>query len=124
MTGWDHTGNSDFKSVQVNGRSYSWPRTNTVVICCDGSEPDYMEIAMERGLMPHLVSIVEKGENLLGDSVIPSFTNPNNVSIVTGCPPSVHGICGNYFFDRKSGSEVLMNDPKYLCAPTIFKAFS
>ena len=34
---------------------------------------------------------------------MPSFTNPNNLSIVTGVPPSVHGICGNYFFDSRRG---------------------
>ena len=33
--------------------------------------------------------------------MVPSFTNPNNLSIVTGAPPAVHGICGNYFYDRE-----------------------
>jgi phosphonoacetate hydrolase len=56
--------------------------------------------------------------------VVPTFTNPNNLSIVTGVPPSVHGICGNYFYDRESGAEVMMNDPKYLRAPTILAAFA
>jgi phosphonoacetate hydrolase len=31
----------------------------------------------------------------------------------------VHGICGNYLFDVASGTEVMMNDPKWLRAPTI-----
>lgn len=51
--------------------------------------------------------------------MVPSFTNPNNLSIVTGAPPSVHGICGNFFFDQEAKEEVLMNDAKYLRAPTI-----
>ena len=55
---------------------------------------------------------------------MPSFTNPNNLSIVTGVPPSVHGICGNYFFDPERGEEVMMNDPRYLRAGTILAAFS
>jgi phosphonoacetate hydrolase len=55
--------------------------------------------------------------------VIPSFTNPNNLSIITGRPPAVHGIAGNYFFDPATGQEVMMNDPKFLRAPTIMKAF-
>jgi phosphonoacetate hydrolase len=55
--------------------------------------------------------------------VIPSFTNPNNLSIVTGQPPKVHGISGNYFYDRTTKQEVMMNDAKYLRAPTIFEAF-
>jgi hypothetical protein len=54
----------------------------------------------------------------------PSFTNPNNLSIVTGAPPSVHGICGNYLFDTASNTEVMMNDPKWLRAPTLLAALA
>lgn len=111
------------KIVTVNGRAYQWPARPLVVICCDGSEPAYTDDAMARGLMPNLRRIVSSGENLRGLSVMPSFTNPNNLSIVTGSPPAVHGISGNYFYDRDSDEEVLMNDPKFLRAPTIFKAF-
>lgn len=111
------------KTVTVNGRSYNWPSAPLVVICCDGSEPAYMEIAMERGLMPNLKAIIAKGENRRGHSVIPSFTNPNNLSIVTGRPPAVHGICGNYLIDPATGQETMMNDPRWLRAPTIFEAF-
>ncbi len=115
--------NNSKKSVRVNGRDYAWPAAPLVVICCDGSEPDYMEQAMADGLMPNLEKIIAKGENLRGKSVVPSFTNPNNLSIVTGRPPAIHGICGNFLFDREAGEEVLMNDPKFLRAPTIFAAF-
>ena len=111
------------KPVTVNGRDYSWPKAPLVVICCDGSEPAYMEIAVAAGLMPNLRSMIAKGENLRGLSVIPSFTNPNNLSIVTGRPPAVHGICGNYLIDPATGAETMMNDPKWLRAPTIFAAF-
>jgi phosphonoacetate hydrolase len=111
------------KTVSVNGRTYNWPSAPLVVICCDGSEPDYMEVAMQAGLMPNLQRIIAKGENLRGHSVIPSFTNPNNLSIVTGRPPAVHGICGNYLIDPATGKETMMNDPKWLRAPTIFEAF-
>ena len=111
------------KSVMANGREYQWPKAPLVVICCDGSEPDYMEIAMAAGLMPNLQKIIVKGENRRGLSVIPSFTNPNNLSIVTGTPPSVHGICGNYLIDPDTGEETMMNDPAWLRAPTIFEKF-
>ena len=111
------------KTITVNGRSYNWPSRPLVVICCDGSEPDYMEVAMQEGLMPNLKRIIAKGENRRGHSVIPSFTNPNNLSIVTGRPPAVHGICGNYLIDPATGQETMMNDPKWLRAPTIFEAF-
>lgn len=111
------------KSVSVNGRTYAWPQTPLVVICCDGSEPAYMEMARKKGLMPHLEAMIGKGESRLGLSAMPSFTNPNNLSIVTGRPPEVHGICGNYLIDPESGREVMMNDPRWLRAPTIFAAF-
>ena len=111
------------KTVDVNGRTYHWPKAPLVVICCDGSEPDYMEIAMGKGLMPNLQRMIAKGENTRGLCVIPSFTNPNNLSIVTGVPPAVHGICGNYLIDPTTGKETMMNDPKWLRAPTIFEKF-
>jgi phosphonoacetate hydrolase len=111
------------KSVAVNGRDYHWPQAPLVVICCDGSEPDYMEMAMAEGLMPNLKKMIAKGENTHGLCVIPSFTNPNNLSIVTGSPPAVHGICGNYLIDPVTGLETMMNDPKWLRAPTIFEKF-
>jgi len=111
------------KSIDVNGRTYQWPSEPLVVICCDGSEVDYTEQAMAAGLMPNLEKIIAKGENLMAKSVVPSFTNPNNLSIVTGRPPEVHGICGNYLIDPDTGKEVMMNDPKFLRAPTIFAKF-
>ncbi|MDP1701409.1 MAG: phosphonoacetate hydrolase [Aestuariivirga sp.] len=114
---------SDSKSVSVNGRDYAWPQAPLVVICCDGSEPDYMEMAMADGLMPNLKKMIAKGESTRGLCVIPSFTNPNNLSIVTGAPPAVHGICGNYLIDPVTGLETMMNDPKWLRAPTIFEKF-
>ncbi len=114
---------SSSKSVVVNGREYGWPKAPLVVICCDGSEPDYMEIAMAEGLMPNLKRMIAKGENTRGLCVVPSFTNPNNLSIVTGAPPAVHGICGNYFIDPVTRVETMMNDPKWLRAPTIFEKF-
>jgi phosphonoacetate hydrolase len=110
-------------SVAVNGRTYAWPEVTTVVICIDGSEPEYIERAIADGIMPNMAGILEKGADLRSASAMPSFTNPNNLSIVTGRPPAVHGIAGNFFLDRETGEKVMMNDPKFLRAPTIFSAF-
>jgi phosphonoacetate hydrolase len=112
------------ETVEVNGRSYRWPATPLVVVCVDGCEPDYVTRAVEAGVAPWLGDVVAKGTALEVDAVVPTFTNPNNLSIVTGAPPSVHGICGNYFYDRDAGVEVMMNDPKYLRSDTILAAFS
>src|SRR5881296_411620 len=105
--------------IEVNGRRYALPRAPVVVVCVDGCEPDYLDRAVEGGAMPWLGSARAGGTSLVGDCVMPSFTNPNNLSIVTGAPPSVHGISGNYFWDPQAGVEVMMNDPKYLRAETI-----
>src|SRR5689334_20291113 len=112
------------KSIAVNGKSYAWPKQPLVVVCVDGCEPDYLTKAIAAGAMPWLAKVVKTGANLIGECVVPSFTNPNNLSIVTGAPPSVHGICGNYLYDRESGQEVMMNDPRFLRAETILAAFS
>ncbi len=110
-------------NVAVNGRTYAWPRVPAIAICLDGCEPAYLDEAIKAGLMPALVKIKEKGTVRFAHSVIPSFTNPNNLSIATGRPPSVHGICGNYLYERETGKEVMMNDPRFLRAPTVFQAF-
>ncbi|WP_211455265.1 phosphonoacetate hydrolase [Collimonas antrihumi] len=112
------------KTLQVNGRSYPWMKQPVVVVCVDGCEQEYINQAIQAGVTPFLKKMVAQGTVLTGDCVVPSFTNPNNLSIVTGAPPSVHGICGNYFLDREANQEVMMNDAKYLRAGTIFEAFS
>jgi len=110
--------------VSVNGRRYRWMDRPLVIVCVDGCEADYITQAVQAGVAPFLKRACEQGASLLGDCVVPSFTNPNNLSIVTGVPPSVHGICGNYFYDREADEEVMMNDAKYLRADTILAAFS
>jgi len=114
---------TDRKPVSVNGRRYAWPKDPLVVVCIDGSQPEYIEQAIAAGDMPFLENAIKSGADLRASCVVPSFTNPNNLSIVTGAPPVVHGISGNFFLDPDSGEEVMMNDPKFLRAGTIFKAF-
>ena len=111
-------------SISVNGRRYRWPSRPLVVVCVDGCEPDYITEAIGAGRAPYLASLRGKGTCLTANAVVPTFTNPNNLSIVTGVPPAVHGICGNYFWDREAGAEVMMNDARYLRAPTILAAFA
>src|SRR3954465_14158466 len=109
--------------ISLNGRRYALPKRPTVVVCIDGSEPGYIERAVEAGRAPWFAKVLKSGTNLIADCVVPSFTNPNNLSIVTGRPPAEHGICGNYFLDPDSGKEVMMNDPKFLRIETLFPSF-
>lgn len=115
--------NTSGGEIAVNGRRYRLPKEPVVVVCVDGSEPGYIERAVEAGQAPWFAKVLKNGANLVGDCVVPSFTNPNNLSIVTGRPPEVHGICGNYFLDPDTGKEVMMNDPKFLRVETLFPAF-
>lgn len=106
------------ESVTVNGREYRLRDVPVVGICLDGTEPGYLDAAA--GVMPNLAALRSKGCAGFAQSVLPSFTNPNNIAIATGVPSEVNGICGNYYYDQTTGEEVMMNDPKYLRCPTIF----
>jgi phosphonoacetate hydrolase len=115
------------RSIEVNGRAYRLSSSQpVVVVCVDGCEYDYLEAAVAAGVAPFIGKMMKEGTALKGDCVIPSFTNPNNLSIVCGVPPAVHGICGNYFWDPQAnggeGAEVMMNDPAYLRAGTLLAA--
>ena len=107
---------------RVNGRDYSLPGAPVVGICIDGCDPAYLETAAEA--TPNLQGMIASGCSGLAQGVVPSFTNPNNVAILTGTTPDVNGICGNYYFDEASGREVMMDDPEHLRAATIPAAFS
>lgn len=109
--------------VVANDRTYPVPKTCAIAICLDGCEPEYLTKAIADGLMPTLKRMRETGTDRLAHSVIPSFTNPNNLSIATGRPPIVHGICGNYLYEPDTGEEVMMNDVRFLRAPTVFSKF-
>lgn len=111
--------------ITVNGRTYHWMKRPLVVVCIDGCQQEYITAAVAAGAAPFLGRLLAgAGTSLIADCVMPSFTNPNNLSIVTGVPPAVHGICGNYFFDPERGEEVMMNDPRFLRVGTILAAFS
>lgn len=116
------TGMQQRQSIEINGRQYGIPARPTVVACVDGLDPRYLEAAFAAGKAPYLRSLDQRGWCRVARSAMPSFTNPNNVSIVTGVPPSVHGIAGNYFYDQAAGAEVMMNDPRFLRVPTILQA--
>jgi len=111
--------------ITVNGRTYRWMNRPLVVVCIDGCQYEYITAAVAAGAAPFLGRLLAgAGTSFMADCVMPSFTNPNNLSIVTGVPPAVHGICGNYFYDPERGEEVMMNDPRYLRVGTILAAFS
>ncbi|WP_438479742.1 phosphonoacetate hydrolase [Oleiharenicola lentus] len=104
----------------VNGRRFTPPARPLAVICLDGSADEYLDAAMSRGLMPNLLKLSLNGWRGLARAAMPTFTNVNNTCIVTGVPPSVHGIGGNFFLNPENGEEVMMNSAQFLRAETIF----
>ncbi len=112
----------EIEAVTVNGREYFLPRRPTVVLTVDGGDPSYFDEALERGVMPRLRRMLDVGGSYhLGLGHMPSLTNPNNLSIVTGTAPAIHGLPGNHYLDT-SGEEVQLDDPRFLRAPTVLSA--
>ena len=108
--------------IQVNGKDYKDKNKPVVAICMDGTSYDYYEAAKDR--MPNLQRFIKEGSMGFVNSVIPSFTNPNNMAIATGVTPDINGICGNFYYDKALDEEVMMNDPKYMTADTIFAEYA
>ncbi|MCK6551611.1 phosphonoacetate hydrolase [Myxococcota bacterium] len=111
--------------IAVHGRWLAVPPPDgppRVAICLDGSDPAYLDDALD--VTPTLASWRTRGAHAIAEAAVPTFTNPNNVSIVTGAPPSEHGICGNHFFDPSSGVDVPMNERRFVRGSTILEALT
>lgn len=110
-------------SIELHGKQYRLPDRPTVVVCVDGFDPEYLDQGVADGILPNL-SALKRSFHTTAESAMPSFTNPNNVSIITGQPVAVHGIVGNYFLDRASGKEQMITDDSLLCGSTILEQMS
>src|SRR5438045_9529946 len=104
--------------IELNSREYRLPEKPTVVICADGFDPAYLDAGLAAGVLPTMAAWRQHGFCTIADAAMPTFTNPNNMSIVTGAAPSVHGISGNFALDRETGREVMMSDPAMLRSDT------
>lgn len=108
----------------VNNIRYQPQAKPVVVICIDGSADEYLDTSMAYDRLPHLKQMARSGYRGMVRGALPSFTNVNNSSIVTGVSPAIHGINGNFFYDETKGQEVMMNSSGYLRAETILAAAS
>jgi phosphonoacetate hydrolase len=109
-------------SFSANGVRFEPPACPVVVICMDGSADEYLDTTLLHDRMPNLKKMSLQGYRGMARGALPSFTNVNNSSIVTGVSPAIHGICGNFFFDTARNEEVMMNSSEYLRAETILAA--
>jgi phosphonoacetate hydrolase len=114
----------DRAAVELNHVSYRWPTRPVVVICIDGGDPAYLERGLRDGIVPTVDRFMRTGFSATAQGTIPSFTCPNNMSIATGAPASVHGISGNFYLDPDSGAAVVMTGPELLRSDTILGRFS
>ena len=112
------------KTVHVNGTAYRWPKRPVVVVCIDGGDPAYLRQYLADGSIPSIARFMQQGFSVVADGTVPSFTCPNNMSIITGTPASKHGISGNYYLDVKTGDAVVMTGPDLLRGDTILAQFA
>ena len=116
--------NRQYQTVFLNQREYAFPRRPVVAICIDGCDPAYIKHGLAKSILPNIQRFLARGFGTWADAAVPTFTNPNNLSIVTGSPPAVHGISGNYFLDPTTGQAVMMTDPRQLRSETLLARFS
>lgn len=92
-----------------------FPTADVYVVLVDGLDT---EVATPER-MPHLAAAVgTTGSWLTASAVMPTRTNPNHASLLTGVQPSAHGIIGNYYWDGVAERE--MGDASMLEVETIF----
>jgi phosphonoacetate hydrolase len=111
-------------AVTVNGKQYRWPDRPLVVVCIDGGDPAYFRRFLSEGAIPYIARFVRQGFSAIADGTMPSFTCPNNMSIITGTPAARHGISGNYYLDTETGKPIVMTGPELLRGDTILSRFA
>lgn len=109
----------ELKYVTVHGRQYQLPSRPTVIVCVDGFDPEYLEAGIKDGILPNLASFVQDGFHVTARSAMPSLTNPNNLSIITGMPTRFHGVSGNYYLDTETNEEHMILDDSLVRGTTI-----
>lgn len=111
-------------TVTINEKSYRQPERPVVVVCIDGGDPEYLQQFLAEGTVPNIQRFVEEGYSTVAMGSMPSFTCPNNMSIITGTPVAKHGISGNYYLDTNTWQPVVMTGPELLRGDTILAGFA
>jgi len=110
--------------VEANGIRYRWPQQPVVVVCIDGGDPAYFRQFLGDGSIPAVARFIQQGFSVVAEGSMPSFTCPNNMSIITGTPVSRHGISGNFYLDPATNKPVVMTGPELLRGDTILSKFA
>ncbi len=110
--------------VTVNGTAYRWPLRPVAVVCIDGGDPRYLQRFLADGAVPNIARFIREGFAGVAEGSMPSFTCPNNMSMITGTPTSRHGISGNFYLDTATWQPVVMTGPELLRGDTIVARFA
>lgn len=116
--------NKEEAAISLHGRSYRLPQVPTVVVCVDGFDPEYLQAGIDDGILPTMASFVQNGFHKTAKCAMPSLTNPNNLSIITGMPTAYHGVSGNYYLDTKTGEEHMIQDASLVTGTTLLAELS
>ena len=86
----------------------------------DGFDPGYVQPAR----MPRLAALMKAGASTLdGRGVLPSLTNVNHISLLTGTYPARHGLSTNFYYDRATRTDVFMEQVSFVQEPLLFEHF-
>ena len=111
-------------SIELNGIRYQQPTRPVAVVCIDGGDPAYVEQGLKDGIIPTIERFMTDGFAAVARGSMPSFTCPNNMSIVTGAEPEAHGISGNFYLNRDTNEPVVMTGPELLRTRSVMAEFS
>lgn len=110
--------------IAINNTLYRYPERPVVVVCIDGGDPEYLQHYLAQGVMPNVQRFIHEGYATVAQGSMPSFTCPNNMSIITGMATSGHGISGNFYLDTATWQPVVMTGPELLRGETILAGFA
>ena len=95
----------------------STQHTRALIVSLDGCAPEYLE----KSNIPNMKTFPTQGSYTIGDAIVPAVTNVNNVSMITGLYPEIHGVTSNCYYDRKKKCEVYMESAYAIRAKTVFE---
>lgn len=95
-------------------------KKRVLIIGLDGFTWNLAAPLIEKGIMPYLGSLIEKGSSGILNSIIPFETSPAWISFQTGCNPGKTGVFAFHTYD-KTNKQVRLNSYLDIQVPTIWE---
>lgn len=92
----------------------------TLIIVIDGCAHEYLE----QGVTPNLIELGKRGFYKSIKSALPSVTNVNHATILTGSFPIEHHVAGNYYYYPETGEQGYIQGKGFLNKETILDVYS